>query len=179
MGAGNGLNFAHYPPGVSRVIALEPEAHLRMLARARAARATVPVDVVAGVAGNVPVHDRTCDAGVASLVLCSVPDQQAALREMYRVVKPGGELRFFEHVRGEGRALRGLQRLLDATVWPALGGGCHAGRDTTAAIEIAGFEITQIDRFSFPDLRIQLPTSPHILGVGTRTSDRPPLGGPP
>jgi ubiquinone/menaquinone biosynthesis C-methylase UbiE len=164
VGAGNGLNFAHYPPGVSSVLAVEPEAHLRQEALANAALAQVPVDVVAGVADHLPAEDESVDAVVYSLVLCSVADQARALREGHRVLRTGGQLRFFEHVRAESAGLRRAQTLLDATVWPTLGGGCHAGRDTAAAIENAGFAIEELERFRFPDVRLALPTSPHILG---------------
>jgi ubiquinone/menaquinone biosynthesis C-methylase UbiE len=164
VGAGNGLNFAHYPPGVSSVLAVEPEAHLRQEALANAALAQVPVDVVAGVADHLPAEDESVDAVVYSLVLCSVADQARALREGRRVLRTGGQLRFFEHVRAESAGLRRAQTLLDATVWPTLGGGCHAGRDTAAAIENAGFAIEELERFRFPDVRLALPTSPHILG---------------
>jgi ubiquinone/menaquinone biosynthesis C-methylase UbiE len=165
VGAGNGLNFAHYPAGVSSVLAVEPEAHLRREALANAARAPVPVDVVEGVADRLPAEDESVDAIVYSLVLCSVPDQVRALREGRRVLRPDGRLRFFEHVRAESASLRRVQTLLDATVWPTLGGGCHAGRDTAAAIESAGFAIEEIEHFRFPDMRVALPTSPHILGI--------------
>jgi SAM-dependent methyltransferase len=165
VGAGNGLNFAHYPPGVTGVLAVEPEPRLRQQALTNAARAPVQVDVVAGVADRVPAEDGSMDAVVYSLVLCSVPDQARALREARRVLRPGGQLRFFEHVRAESAGLRRVQSLLDATVWPTVGAGCHAGRDTAAAIESADFTIEEIDRFRFPDVRIALPTSPHILGI--------------
>jgi ubiquinone/menaquinone biosynthesis C-methylase UbiE len=168
VGAGNGLNFAHYPPEVTRVVAVEPDPYLRGIAERAAARAPVPVEVVTGVAGRLPAGDVSFDAAVASLVLCSVPDQRAALAEIHRVVRPGGQLRFFEHVLGDTPALRRVQRLFDATVWPVLGGGCHAARDTAAAIEDAGFAIRRLDRFALPESRIRFPTSPHILGTAAR-----------
>jgi ubiquinone/menaquinone biosynthesis C-methylase UbiE len=101
-------------------------------------------------------------------MLCSVPDQPVALGEMYRVIRPGGQLRFFEHVRADTRGLQRVQRLLDATVWPVLFGGDQTGRDTAAAITNAGFTIKSIHRLRFPDGRITLPSSPHILGVASR-----------
>jgi len=168
VGAGNGLNFGHYPPEVTHVVAVEPNPHLRRVARQAAPRAPVPVEVVDAVADRLPVAEASFDAAVASLVLCSVPDPQAALRELYRVIRPGGELRFLEHVRASTPALRRVQRGLDATIWPAFGGGCHVGRDTAAEIEQAGFTINRLDQVRFPDTRVPAPSSPHILGRATR-----------
>src|SRR4051794_5210796 len=99
LGAGNGLNFAWYPEAVSEVVAVEPEPTLREAAVAAAGQASVPVTVVGGVADALPFDDESFDAAVASLVLCSVPDQARALAELRRVVRPGGELRFYEHVQ--------------------------------------------------------------------------------
>jgi ubiquinone/menaquinone biosynthesis C-methylase UbiE len=168
IGAGNGLNFAHYPREVTRVVAVEPEPYLRRLATAAARRAPVPIEVVGGTAGELPAGAATFDAAIACLVLCSVPDQARALAELYRVLRPGGGLRFFEHVRAEGGGLARVQRLVDATVWPWLVGGCHTGRDTAAAIDRAGFAVERLDRLRFPDSRLPQPTSPHIVGTAVR-----------
>ena len=168
VGAGNGLNFAYYPPEVTAVLAVEPEGHLRKIAGRNASRAPVRIEVVEGTADRLPAEDASADAVVFSLVLCSVPDQARALREARRVLKPGGELRFFEHVQAETTGLRRTQRVLDATCWPLLGGGCHVGRDTTSAIERAGFDIDHLDRFRFPDAPLTVPSSPHVLGRARR-----------
>jgi ubiquinone/menaquinone biosynthesis C-methylase UbiE len=98
LGSGNGLNFEHYPDTVTEVLAVEPEAYLRERAQETATAAHVPVTIMDGVADALPLDDASCDAAVASLVLCTVPDQNEALAELKRVLKPGGELRFYEHV---------------------------------------------------------------------------------
>jgi len=168
VGAGNGLNFAHYPSQVTSVLAVEPEPRLREIARQSAARSSVAVEIVDGIAEQLPAGDAGANAVVLSLMLCSVADQAVALREARRVLRPGGQLRFYEHVRADTRGLARVQRVLDATVWPAMGGGCHVSRDTAAAIEAAGFAVEEMERFRFPAVRLPLPTSPHILGVARR-----------
>ncbi|MEU5938219.1 methyltransferase domain-containing protein [Micromonospora sp. NPDC047548] len=168
VGAGNGRMFPHYPPEVDAVLAMEPEPWLRAAARAAAERAQVPVTVTAGLAEALPVADATVDAVVLSLVLCSVPDQAVALREAYRVLRPGGSLRFYEHVAAGTPGLRRAQRVADATCWPLLCGGCHTGRDTVSAIVAAGFSVVRLDRFRFPPGRLSGPASPHVLGAAIR-----------
>lgn len=167
VGAGNGLNFGHYRPGVSQVLAVEPEPYLRARAAERAPGAPVPVRVVDGTAEGLPVPDASVDVVVASLVLCSVADQATALREMFRVLRPGGRLRFYEHVAAGTPRLRRVQRMLDATLWPLFAGGCHTGRDTVGAIESAGFVVEEAARFMFPAGRTT-PASPHVLGTASR-----------
>ena len=167
MGAGSGANFAHYPTTVAEVVAVEPERYLRERAQQAAARAPVAVSVVDGVGDRLPGEDGSFDAGVAALVLCTVPDQQAALAELHRVIRPGGELRFYEHVVGHGRLESRFQRLADATFWPHVAGGCHLARDTTSGIEQAGFVIHTLERFPFSPAWF-LPPDPHILGTARR-----------
>ena len=169
IGVGEGRNFAHYPPGVSRLLAVEPEPRLRALATQQARRTPFPVEVVDGTAEALPADADQFDAAVSSLVLCSVTDPRRAASELGRVLAPGGQLRFFEHVASDSPRLRRVQRLLDATIWPRLGGGCHTARDTVATLRDAGFVIEDLDRFRFPATTCPLPTSPHVLGRAQRT----------
>jgi SAM-dependent methyltransferase len=169
LGAGHGLNFPHYPAGVVEVVAIEPEPTLRAAAaRAEAAGASVPVRVLPGVADALPLEDESVDAAVASLVLCSVPDQDRALAELRRVLRPGGELRFYEHVISRRGPKRLLLQLADRSgLWPRIAGGCHPARDTGAAIERAGFQVRSREELMFAASRLE-PSIPHILGVARR-----------
>lgn len=168
VGAGNGLNFAHYPTTVTEVVAIEPEPYLRALAATAAADAPVHVRIEDAVADALPLADDSVDVAVCSLVLCSVPDQGRALAEIRRVLRPGGELRLFEHVRAPGGAFAAVQRGVDL-IWPHLAGGCHTARDTLGAIEAAGFTFERLDRFRFPDSRVPNPAAPHVLGLARTT----------
>ncbi|MCL2769460.1 MAG: class I SAM-dependent methyltransferase [Solirubrobacterales bacterium] len=167
VGAGHGANFRHYPATVDEVVAIEPEPHLRERARLAAREAPVPVSVRDGVAERLPGEAQSFDAGVVSLVLCTVPDQGRALAELHRVIRLDGELRFYEHVASQSAWEARVQRLADLTVWPRISGGCHMARDTTAAIERAGFQIETLERFGFSPLA-SLPPAPHVLGVARR-----------
>ena len=168
VGVGSGLNFAHYPATVTEVIAIEPEPTLRAAAERAAIAAPVAVTVGTGTAEALPLPDGDVNAAVASLVLCSVPDQARALAEVRRVLRPDGELRFYEHVIAERQPMRAILQLADHTrLWPALCGGCHPARDTAAAIEAAGFTIERCERFGFRASALE-PGVPHILGVARR-----------
>lgn len=148
VGAGDGANFAFYPDEVERIIAIEPEPYLREKA---SVYADERVELRDAAAEHLPVGDGEADAVVFTLVLCSV-DQHEALAEARRTLRAGGELRFLEHVQAhDPGSVRRVQRVLDATVWPRLFGGCHCGRDTAGAIEQAGFELTELERLRFPE----------------------------
>jgi SAM-dependent methyltransferase len=167
IGAGYGATFPFYPSAVTGVLALEPDPTLRGLARAAASRAPVPVTVQDGVAEALPAADGSVDVVVSSLVLCSVADQAVALAEAVRVLRPGGVLLFYEHVRSAHRVLGAAEDLL-TPLWSRLAGGCHPNRDTAAAIAGAGLTVEALERFGFS----ALPGNPrlaHVLGVASKT----------
>ena len=167
VGAGTGLNFKYYPQTVSEVLAVEPEPHLRKIARTAAQDAPVLVSVVDGTADRLPAGEAAFDAGVASLVLCSVPSQQRALAELFRVIRPGGELRYYEHVLATNPGWAARQHRA-APLWRLFGGGCNPDRETGTAIEVAGFTTVQSRDLLFAPNWIAKLTAPHILGRAQR-----------
>lgn len=118
--------------------------------------------VVGGHGGALPAEDGIFDAAVASLVLCLVADVPAALAEIRRVLRPGGELRFFEHVRSADPLLGLLQDVV-TPLWSRAGGGCQLNRDTAGSISAAGFRIESLRRFSYTPLRF-VPPDAYFLG---------------
>jgi SAM-dependent methyltransferase len=139
VGAGTGTNFAFYPATVTEVVAVEPERRLAPLAREAAETASFPVTVSTGTVEKFAAGEPF-DAVVCSLVLCSVDDPDSVLRQLYSLLRPGGELRYLEHVANDGFRGR-LQKFADATVWPRLMGNCHTHRDTETSITGAGFGV--------------------------------------
>jgi SAM-dependent methyltransferase len=165
VGSGDGRSFEFYPERVTGVLAVEPDPTARRAASERAQAARVPIDVVDGVAGSLPAEDGAFDAAVMMGVLCSVPDPAAALAELRRVLTPGGELRFWEHVRSNNRLFRQLQRAGDALFWTRALGGCETTRDTESAIRRAGFELVAVDRGFHSSSVLTITSAPFIIGV--------------
>ncbi len=166
VGAGIGTNFAHYPDSVDEVIAVEPEP--RLAAQARAAAEAVPARVVViGETAEAFRGGESFDAVVCSLVLCSVRDPGDVLRRLYALLRPGGELRYLEHVASSGARGR-FQRFVDATLWPRLFGNCHTHRDTERSILEAGFNVdTSRREFTLPAWA-PMPVSELLLGRARR-----------
>ncbi len=168
VGAGNGANFHRYPQTVTDLIATEPDAFMLERARKRAAELNRPVKLHQVPAEELPFGDASFDAAVSILVLCSVSDQARALEEIRRVLKPGGRLRFIEHVR-YGGALGGAYQDLLAPAWRWLGAGCNPNRRTAEAIAGAGFNIAEVHGFKLaPPIPPLSVTRPAVFGTAVR-----------
>jgi ubiquinone/menaquinone biosynthesis C-methylase UbiE len=165
IGAGEGSAFGLYPDSVIHVLAVEPDNYLRSLAEGKVPSASVPVTVAAGSAERIPAADASVDAVVTSLVLCSVADQAAVLAEARRVLRPGGTLAYYEHVRSRYPVLAAAEDVL-TPAWQRMAGGCHPNRDTLQAIIEAGFTVQQNRRFGF-SVSPLAPAVAHILGHAT------------
>lgn len=141
IGAGTGLNLPRYPAeGVESVVLVEPERHKARTLADRAGHSGLSAEVVRATAEALPFPDDSFDTAVVTLCLCTVPDPEAALAEVGRVLVPGGTLLFMEHVRSDRPRLGRLQDRLRAS-WAALADGCQCNRRTVEAIERAGFEV--------------------------------------
>ena len=165
VGAGDGRSFEHYPAEVSRVLAVEPDATARAAAAERARDAGVPIEIIDGLADALPAEDKSFDAAVVMGVLCSVPDPAEALAELRRVLAPGGQLRFWEHVCSRNVLFRGLQRAADRLFWTRSLGGCETTRYTEAAIQSAGFEIETLERGFHSSSLLTITSAPYVLGI--------------
>jgi ubiquinone/menaquinone biosynthesis C-methylase UbiE len=168
VGAGGGPTFEHYPAEVEKLVAVEPDPVARTQAAERAALLPIDVEIVEGFADSLPAPDASCDAAVVSGLLCSVPDPRAALEELRRVLRPGGELRFLEHVRSRNPAFRGLQRAVDRLFWTRALGGCQTTRDTLGAIRTVGFEVETLERGFHSSSLLTITSAPYVLGVARR-----------
>jgi ubiquinone/menaquinone biosynthesis C-methylase UbiE len=145
IGAGTGLNLAHYPAGVSELVLAEPGEHMGRRLRAHVAEAGGPAEVVEAPAERLPFEGARFDTVVCTLVLCTVPDPAAAIAEAARVLRPGGRLLFLEHVRsGEPGLARWQDRLWRP--WRFVADGCHCNRDTLATLQASPLEVVEVER---------------------------------
>ena len=146
VGAGTGLNLAHWPADLDELVLSEPDPHMSAQLRKKL---RIPARVVEAPAERLPFADDSFDTVALTLVLCTVPDQQAALREIDRVLKPGGLFLFLEHVRAEDPGLARWQDRLH-TPWKWFGDGCHCNRDTLSTIESSPLDLERSERGSMP-----------------------------
>ncbi|MGI9604207.1 MAG: class I SAM-dependent methyltransferase [Acidimicrobiales bacterium] len=143
-GFGSGLNVPHYPPEVTHVYAIDPSTFGRELAADRVADSPVEIEFV-GLTGEViPLDDDSCDAGLLTFTLCTIPDSAAALAELRRVIRPGGTLHFAEHGRSPDENVHTWQRRIEP-VQKRLADGCHLTRPIPDLITDAGFEMEWTD----------------------------------
>src|SRR3954451_6800967 len=149
IGPGTGINLELYPESVTELVLTEPDEHMRAQLEGKLAAAGHRAEVAEAGAESLPFLDGSFDTVVATLVLCTVPDPAAALREIARVLRPEGRLLFLEHVRApEPRLARWQDRL--ARPWRVFGAGCHCNRDTAARIEASALRIEDLDRGEIP-----------------------------
>lgn len=146
--------------------AVEPEPYLRRLALGAAGLARVQIEVIDAEGEQLPFDDASFDAGVVSLVLCSVTEPRQVLSELRRVIRPGGELRVYEHVRSTTAGDARLQDLADP-LWRRIAGGCRCNRDTETAIAEAGFDLVVERRGGFTSAPLASRIAPVIIGVAT------------
>ena len=148
IGGGTGANLPYYQD-IERLVIAEPDPFMREKLRPKLAQARAPVEVSEADAQRLPFADGSFDTVVSTLVFCTIPDPQAALTEIRRVLRPTeGRLLFLEHVRGEGKVARWQDRL--QPLWSWLLAGCHPNRATMANVEAAGFRVEKLERFEPP-----------------------------
>ncbi len=160
IGPGAGANFPYFTSAM-RWVGVEPNPYARAYLERAARAAAVPFEVYLGNVERLPLEQASADAVVGTLVLCSVDDVTAALREIRRVLKPGGRYLFIEHVAAPpGTLRRRLQRWVKP-LWRVIGDGCHPDRDTLRAIRNAGFARVDAEEFLAPAGLV----APHVAGV--------------
>jgi ubiquinone/menaquinone biosynthesis C-methylase UbiE len=146
IGFGTGHNLPYLPPDVTRLLAVEPSGRSVELARERINAATVKVDVVGLDGERLPVDDASVDAVLCTWSLCTIPDAVAAIREVRRVLRPGGGLHFIEHGAAPDADVRRWQDRFNP-VQKRIAGGCHLNRDIAGIIQAGGLAIKTLDRY--------------------------------
>jgi ubiquinone/menaquinone biosynthesis C-methylase UbiE len=144
IGIGSGLNLPFYGPQVEEILGLDPVPRLIAMARSGAGHLQIPVTFINGSAEAMPIDGQSIDTVVTTWTLCSIPNTAQALREMRRVLKPGGQLLFVEHGLAPEESVQKWQNRL-TPIWKRIGGGCHLNRPIGALIESAGFLIKRLD----------------------------------
>ena len=166
LGAGTGSNLDHYPDAVTELVLSEPSEHMARRLRDKVAASGRDAQVVNAPAERLPFDDARFDTVVGTLVLCTADDPEAALREVARVLRPGGQLLFLEHVRADDPGLARWQDRLEG-VWRYMAAGCRPNRDTLASIEASGFAVEEIERGRLP--KAPPLVKPLISGRATRS----------
>ena len=169
LGAGTGASFPYYGASVTRVDAIEPDPYMLKRARKAVRDAPRPIEIHQSPAEELPFDDATFDTAVCALVLCSVSHPAQALSEIKRVLKPGGELRLYEHVRYSNRFGAFWQDMI-TPAWRWIGAGCNPNRDTAASVRHAGFEFDRLTvKATVPPVPPMIFVRPHLIGVAKST----------
>jgi ubiquinone/menaquinone biosynthesis C-methylase UbiE len=163
IGAGTGLNIAHYPAEIDELVLTEPDASMRKKLASRLQRNGRIARIVDAPAERLPLADASVDTVVSTLVLCTVPDPERTLAEIARVLRPGGQLLFLEHVRASSRLLAASQDLLFRP-WRGFAGGCYCNRPTAELMRDCGFDVAGDD-----SVWRGMPAIVHPLIVGRAT----------
>jgi ubiquinone/menaquinone biosynthesis C-methylase UbiE len=164
IGAGTGANFAYFPAGV-RWLGIEPNLYMHPMLKAEARQSEVTiVDIRPTISEHLDLPDASMDAVVSTHVLCSVNNQRAVLQEVRRVLRPGGQFVFLEHVAAPRGTLSRAAQTVVKPAWHFFGDGCHPDRETWAVIEKAGFSQVEIEHFRAPYPIV----SPHIAGYAVK-----------
>ncbi len=153
IGIGSGLNLPFYSPAVTKLTAVEPSAKLCAMSRQKIRALAFPVELVQRSAEELPLDDRSIDTVVITWVLCSIPDPLRALREMRRVLTPGGRMLFVEHGLAPDRGVRRWQERVNP-IWRRISGGCNMNRAIEELVCGAGFRIAALQRYYLNGLRI-------------------------
>ena len=163
IGSGTGLNVQHYPDTVTRLVLTEPDRHMRVRLGRRVNALSLDAEIVDATAERPPFPDATFDTAVATLVLCTVPDQHVALREIARVLKPSGRLLFLEHVRSDDPKVAKWQDRIRPFYNLV---GCNPNRATLVAIEASAFELESVRHGDVP--KAPKVERPMIVGTARR-----------
>jgi ubiquinone/menaquinone biosynthesis C-methylase UbiE len=149
IGAGTGLNLAHYPSAVTELVLVEPDRHMAKQLRPRVENSLRVAQVIEAPGERLPFPDRSFDTAVVTLVLCTAPDPPAVLEEIARVLAPGGRLLFMEHVRADDPQVARWQDRLRGP-WKLFGNGCNCNRPTLQTIEASPFSVDEVDHDEVP-----------------------------
>lgn len=169
IGAGTGGSFPYYTEAATEVVATEPDPFMLKRAKKATEDAPRPITLQKAEAEELPFEDASFDTVVSALVLCTVSSPGRALSEIRRVLKPGGELRLYEHVRYD-HAFGGFWQDVVTPVWRWCGAGCNPNRDTAQNVRAAGFEFERLKLSKeLPPIPPMAFVRPHIYGVARRS----------
>ena len=153
IGIGSGLNLAHYDAGkVDRIIGVDPDDNMWKRSAKRRQSCTIPIERIGLSGEQIPLDDATADTVLVTYSLCTIPDPVAALSEMRRIMRPGGQLLFLEHGEAPDENIRRWQARIDPT-WKKIAGGCHSGRPIPRFLTEAGWAIEQLEQAYLPGIK--------------------------